>query len=53
MSENAPTPQEQITILTRKVADLELICAYIIELFTREDTSNLSRHVAMLTAEQN
>ena len=46
MSENSLTQEEQIGILTAKVADLELICAYIIENFSLEDTSNQSRQIA-------
>ena len=46
MSENTPTSEDQIKILARKVADLESVCAYIIEFFAREDTSNLSRKIA-------
>ena len=46
MSENTPTSEEQIKMLARKVADLELVCAYMIEFFAREDTSNLSRKIA-------
>ena len=46
MSGSTPINEEQIRILTAKVADLELICAYIIENFSLEDTSNQSRQIA-------
>ena len=35
MSENAPTKEEQIRILTAKVSQLESVCACIIEFFAR------------------
>ena len=46
MSEDMPTTQEQIRILSSKVADLELICAYVIECFVLDDTSDQSRKIA-------
>ena len=43
MSENTLPQEEQIKILARRVADLELICARMVEFFTRNDVNNLER----------
>ena len=43
MSENTLPQEEQIKILARRVADLELICARMVEFFTRNDVKNLER----------
>ena len=47
MSENSLTQEEQIRILTAKVSQLELLCAWLIEFFAREDPSTTSRSFAL------
>ena len=46
MSDDIRKLQAQIGILTEKASDLEVICAYIIENFSLEDTSDQSRQIA-------
>ena len=47
MGEHTPTSEEQIRILTAKILQLELLCAWLVEFFAREDASHTSRSFAL------